>query len=75
MQKLLDENSKKDIKTLVSNFVPKSFANYFLKMLNINSELKCYEINSKIRDKIEDDPKNPIYLKTVRGLGYKIEKC
>lgn len=30
---------------------------------------------SKIRDKIEDDPKNPIYLKTVRGLGYKIEKC
>lgn len=29
---------------------------------------------SKIRDKIEDDPKNPIYLKTVRGLGYKIEK-
>lgn len=28
---------------------------------------------SKIRDKIEDDPKNPIYLKTVRGLGYKIE--
>ena len=28
---------------------------------------------SKIRDKIEDDPKNPLYLKTVRGLGYKIE--
>lgn len=30
---------------------------------------------SKIRDKIEADPKNPKYLKTVRGLGYKIEKC
>lgn len=29
---------------------------------------------SKIREKIESDPKNPIYLKTVRGLGYKIEK-
>lgn len=28
---------------------------------------------SKIREKIEDDPKNPKYLKTVRGLGYKIE--
>lgn len=28
---------------------------------------------SKIREKIEDDPKNPVYLKTVRGLGYKIE--
>lgn len=29
---------------------------------------------SKIRDKIEDNPKKPEYLKTVRGLGYKIEK-
>ncbi|PLR91105.1 response regulator transcription factor [Bacillus sp. T33-2] len=29
---------------------------------------------SKIRDKIEDSPKSPIYLKTIRGLGYKIEK-
>lgn len=29
---------------------------------------------SKIREKIEDDPKNPRYLKTVRGLGYKFEK-
>ena len=29
---------------------------------------------SKIRDKIEDEPKSPQYLKTVRGLGYKIEK-
>lgn len=29
---------------------------------------------SNIRDKIEEDSKNPIYLKTVRGLGYKIEK-
>lgn len=52
MQKLLEENSKKDIKTLVSTFVPKSFANYFLKKLMINPELKCYEINSKIRDEI-----------------------
>lgn len=29
---------------------------------------------SNIRDKIEDDPKSPKYIKTVRGLGYKIEK-
>ena len=29
---------------------------------------------SNIRDKIEDDPKNPRYIKTLRGLGYKIEK-
>ena len=29
---------------------------------------------SRLRDKIEDDVKNPEYIKTVRGLGYKIEK-
>lgn len=28
---------------------------------------------SKIREKIEDDAKKPKYIKTVRGLGYKIE--
>lgn len=27
----------------------------------------------KIREKIEEDPKNPTYLKVVWGLGYKIE--
>ncbi len=27
---------------------------------------------TKIREKIEDDPKNPIYIKTVWGVGYKI---
>lgn len=29
---------------------------------------------SRLREKIEDDPKNPVYIKTVRGVGYKIEK-
>lgn len=29
---------------------------------------------SKLRDKIEDDPKKPRFVKTIRGLGYKIEK-
>ncbi len=28
---------------------------------------------SKLREKIEDDPKNPRYIITVRGLGYKME--
>lgn len=28
----------------------------------------------KIREKIEEDTKNPKYLKTIRGLGYKFEK-
>jgi len=29
---------------------------------------------SKLREKIEDDPRQPRYIKTVRGIGYKIEK-
>lgn len=29
---------------------------------------------SRLRDKIESDSKNPVYIKTIRGLGYKIEK-
>lgn len=27
----------------------------------------------RLRDKIEDDPQNPIIIKTVRGQGYKVE--
>jgi len=29
---------------------------------------------SKLRDKIEEDSKNPKFIKTVRGLGYKFEE-
>lgn len=29
---------------------------------------------SHIREKIEDNPRNPTYLKTIRGIGYKLEK-
>lgn len=28
----------------------------------------------RLREKIEDDPQNPAIIKTVRGLGYKIEE-
>ena len=27
----------------------------------------------RLREKIEDDPQNPTVIKTVRGLGYKVE--
>lgn len=29
---------------------------------------------SKLREKIEDDPRRPTHIITVRGLGYKLEK-
>ena len=27
----------------------------------------------RLRDKVEDDPQNPTVIKTVRGLGYKVD--
>lgn len=29
---------------------------------------------SHLRDKIEDNPRSPEYLKTIRGIGYKLER-
>lgn len=29
---------------------------------------------SRLRDKIEDQPKEPVYIKTIRGLGYRFAK-
>lgn len=26
----------------------------------------------RLREKIEDDPQNPVYIKTIRGMGYKM---
>lgn len=46
----------------------------------INDEYFCNDENtimvhiSNIRAKIEDDPAKPQYIKTMRGLGYKIEE-
>ena len=28
---------------------------------------------SHLREKIEDNPRHPVYLKTVRGFGYQLE--
>jgi DNA-binding response OmpR family regulator len=29
---------------------------------------------SRIRNKVEADPQNPEYIKTIRGIGYKLHK-
>lgn len=29
----------------------------------------------RLRDKIEDEPSNPAYISTVRGAGYRFERC
>ena len=49
-QKFLNEFSHKEIKNLLSQFVPKSFALYLLNSLNLNPESPCHKINGKTRD-------------------------
>lgn len=51
-QSLLNSNSKKDIKNLLSQFVIKSLAEYILKKNNIDLERKCCNIDAKTRDLI-----------------------
>jgi len=51
-QKLLNDNSHKEIKNLLSQFVPKSFANHLLDYSGINPNLECYKINGSMRDLI-----------------------
>lgn len=51
-QHLLNINSKKDIKNLVCEFVPKSLAEYILSVNGIDISLKCSQVNAKTRDAI-----------------------
>lgn len=53
LQDLLNQNSKKDIKNLLSEFIPKSLAEYILNINSINTETKCHEINGVVRDLIQ----------------------
>ena len=40
------------------------------KLINLNKERSVDVIITRLRKKIEDDPKNPKYLQTIRGSGY-----
>ena len=39
-------------------------------LINIDKERSVDVVITRLRKKIEIDPKNPKYLQTVRGLGY-----
>lgn len=54
-QKMLDSNSKKDIKNLLSDLAPKSLAEYILSKNGIAPDTKCHQINGKTRDLIYKD--------------------
>ena len=51
-QELLDKNAHKEIKNLIGQFVPKSFAISILEDLNISPDTHCHKINGETRDKI-----------------------
>ena len=52
LQQELNQNPHKSIKNLLGEHIPKSFAQYVLKKLSIDVELKCHLIDGKTRDKI-----------------------
>ena len=39
-------------------------------LINIEKERSIDVIITRLRKKIEDDPKNPRFLQTIRGEGY-----
>ena len=40
------------------------------KLINLKKERAVDVMITRLRQKIEPDPKNPVYLQTVRGNGY-----
>ncbi len=52
LQPLLDTNPHKEIKNLLGQIVPKSFAEWLLKNLDITPDTPCHQINGKNRDSI-----------------------
>ena len=40
------------------------------KLINLDKERSIDVIVTRLRKKIEDNPKNPKFLQTIRGTGY-----
>ena len=57
-QNMLNNNPHKNIKNMLAELVPKSFAEYVLGKLNIDFETKCHAINGKTRDIIINSFRN-----------------
>lgn len=54
LQEKFNQNPHKSIKNLLADYVPKSFAEFILKEINIPADTKCHSIDKKIRNKILD---------------------
>ena len=64
-------NTEKTILELMINSPGKSFSREEIgKMINLDKERSVDVIITRLRKKIEQNPKNPKYLQTLRGEGY-----
>ena len=79
-EKKIDLNPKefKILKLLVSNigkvFTKKQIYEEVWGDIYIGDSNNIMVHLSHLREKIEDDPKKPKYIKTIRGIGYKVER-
>ena len=58
LQELLDTNPHKEIKNLIGQFIPKSFASWVLNNLEIKEDTPCHKIDGKTRNKITNKLQN-----------------
>ena len=64
-------NTEKFILEKMINNPGKTFSRESIgKLINLEKERSIDVIITRLRKKIEDDPKNPKYLQTIRGAGY-----
>ena len=64
-------NTEKIILNKMINNPGKTFSREEIgKLINLNKERSIDVIITRLRKKIETDPKNPKYLQTLRGAGY-----
>jgi len=64
-------NTEKIILEKMINEPGKTFSREYIgKLINLDKERSIDVIITRLRKKIEIDPKNPKYLQTLRGVGY-----
>ena len=64
-------NAEKIILDKMINNPGKTFSREDIgKMIDLDKERSIDVIITRLRKKIETDPKNPKYLQTLRGVGY-----
>ena len=64
-------NTEKIILEKMINAPGQTFSREFIgKLIDLNKERSIDVIITRLRKKIEIDPKNPKYLQTIRGAGY-----